>query len=639
MDVSVKLEAISLIIIGIIALFHKDRNSRYEKRYKLFSVCLLLTTATLVSDIVSWMVLENVAAYPIWLHMIVHSLYFACINSCLSMIAAYVFFLLFEHMPSQKCYKIAKKMIICMWSVLMLLILVNLWTGCYFYIENAAYCRGPLNKLGYLVMIIEVGMLCMCYFRNRKVVTPYAYHLVRAIPPLTVMMTIVQLAFPEISFTGVIAVYVNLILFSCFQSNRIGRDALTELQNRSRFFEHLKQYAGKGKHAHIILIHLKNYDKVNKRFGMKDGDAFIYNIARYLENLNREYRVYRYGNTHFMMLGDFTTLREADVLADKILERFNGIWDICGSEWIQNIQLVHMEVTPEEFDENIKVEQLRFLLDKSKDRDESTKVFFDKNEKKSYERKSYVLSEVRKAIANESFELYFQPVYSCVERKFVSAEVLLRLFTEDGSQISPGEFIPISEEYNLNDEITWMVLQKSMRFLAKYPEIPLETISVNMSVQQMNAEYLNDKIALAQSRFGSLLRKLRIEITENVITQNPEVASKIMEHIVHEGAGFYLDDFGVGFSNFARIFDLPFEVIKIDRSLMLKIEKSEKAYNILKSLIATLHNAGFKVVAEGLETENQVQRAMEIDVDRIQGFYYARPMCEKDLIEFLEKQA
>ena len=637
MDISVKLEAISLVVIGIIALFHQDRNSRYEKRYKLFNVCLLLTTATLVSDIISWIILEDVAAYPVWIHMIVHNVYFACINSCLSMVAAYVFFLLFEHMPNQKCYKIARKLIICMWSMLMFLILVNLWTGCYFYIENDAYCRGPLNKLGYLVMIIEVGMLCMCYFRNRKVVTPYAFHLVRAIPPLTVMMTIIQLSFPEISFTGVIAVYVNLILFSCFQSNRIGRDALTELQNRSRFFEHLKQYAEKEKNAHIVLIHLRDYDKVNKRFGMREGDAFIYNVARYLENLNPEYRVYRYGNTHFMMLGDFTTIREADLLADKIFGRFDGIWDICGNEWIQNIQLVHMKITPGEFDENTMVEQLRFLLDQSKGNAGSSKAFFDEDEKKLYDRKSYILNEVRKAIENETFELYFQPVYSCVKRKFVSAEVLLRLFTEDGIQISPGEFIPISEEYNLSDDITWLVLQKSMRFLAKYPEIPLETISVNMSVQQMNAEYLTDKIALAQSRFGSLLRKLRIEITENVITQNPQVASKIMEHIVRDGAGFYLDDFGVGFSNFARIFDLPFEIIKIDRSLMLKIEKSEKAYNILKSLISTLHNAGFKVVAEGLETENQVQKAMEIGVDRIQGFYYARPMCEKDLIEFLNE--
>ena len=637
MDVSIKLEAISLIIIGIIGLFHYEKKSRSIKRYQLFNLCLWLTAATLVSDIISCMMITDAASYSKGLHMIVHSVYFACINSCLSMIAAYVFYLLFEYIPSQKCYRIVKTVVISMWSVLMILIPINLWTGCYFYIANDTYCRGPLNKLGFLVLFIEVGMLCMCYIRNRKVVTPYALQLVRSIPPIVVLFTIAQICFPDTVFTGIIAVCVNMILFACFQSNRIGRDALTEVQNRQRFFEQLNCYKEKGKRAHIILVHLRDFDKVNKCLGMRGGDAFLYNIARYLENLDTEYRVYRYGNTHFTMLGDFKSRKEADALVDQIFNRFEDVWVTGSAEWSQHVQLIHMEVKPGEISENANVEQLTFLLSKQKDMDENTKLFFDEEVKNEYFRKNYVLAEVRKAIENESFELYFQPIYSCKDKKFVSAEVLLRLFTEEGTPISPGEFIPISEEYNLNDEITWLVLRKSMRFLAKYPEIPLETISVNMSVRQMNAEYLNDKVLEAQEKFGELLYKLRIEITENVITQNPDVVANVMRYITEEGAGFYLDDFGVGFSNFSRMLELPFQVIKLDRSMMLRIEKSQKDYNILKSLVGMLHNAGFMVVAEGLETENQVQKATEIGVDRIQGFYYARPMCERDLIEFLEK--
>lgn len=637
MDISIKMEAISLIIIGIISLFHYDRNSKYIKRYQLFNICLLLTAGTLISDIISCMMIEAVSEYPVWLHMIVHSLYFVCINSCLSLIAGYVFYLLFEYMPNQKCYKIATNLIGSMWLILMAFVVINLWTGCYFYIENNTYCRGPLNKLGFLVMFIEIIMLCVCYFRNRKVVTPYALQLVRAIPTVAIMLTIVQLIFPDIVLSGIIAAYINLILFACFQSNRTGRDALTELQNRSRFFEQLKHYKDKNQCAHVVLVHLRRFDTVNKRFGMKTGDALLYKIARYLENLNPEYRVYRYGNTHFTMLGDFTTLKEAEVLTDKIIERFEYGWDLSGNEWTQHIQLIHMEAKPEDNEPNLKVDQLSFLLAKEKDKDENTKLFFDEELKKSYARKYYVLSEVRKAIEEESFELYYQPIYSCKEGKFLTAEVLLRLFTEDGTVISPGEFIPIAEEYKLIDDITWLVLRKSMKFLDAHRDIPLETISVNMSVQQMNAEYLNDKVAIAQQSFGALLYKLRIEITENVITQNPEVAAQIMRFTTNEGAGFYLDDFGVGFSNLARVFELPFEVVKLDRSLMVRIEKNQKAYNILKSLVEMLHNAGFKVVAEGLETESQVQKAMEIGVDRIQGFYYAKPMNGDDLIKFLEE--
>ena len=637
MDISIYFDAISLLIIGVIALFHYEHNGKKRRRYQLFSICLLLTAGTIISDIASLIMINDVAGYPLWLNILVNSIYFICINSCLSMVAAYVFYLLFEYMPDQKCYKIATRLIISMWSVLIILAFVNLKTGCYFYFENNVYCRGPLNKLGYLAMIIEVTMLCVCYFRNRKVVTPYALQLVKAIPPVVVMLTACQMFLPEMVLTGVIAALVNLILFVCFQSNRVGRDALTELQNRTFFWSDLNYYKEQNKTAHMILVHVKKLERVNKRFGMKTGDALLYNIARYLENVDSRYHVYRYGNTHFTMMAEYDGAEKSDKLVEKIMARFEEPWTLKGTAWIQHIHLIHMKIEPEEIDENRKVEQLNYLLATGKKKEENTKVLFGENEKKAFARKNYVLNEVKKAIEKEGFELYFQPIYSCKEKKFLSAEVLLRLFAEDGSMISPGEFIPISEEYNLSDDITWLVLKKSMKFLAEYPDIPLETISVNMSIQQMNAEYLYEKIKVSQASYGALLYKLRIEITENTITKNPEVASAIMHHVTNEGAGFYLDDFGVGFSNLARVFDLPFEVIKLDRSLMLKIEKNEKAYNILKNLIATLHNAGFKVVAEGLETENQVKKAMEIEVDKIQGFYYARPMCERDLLQFLEE--
>ena len=639
MEFSIYVDAIALVIIGVLTLFHYERLNKRIKRYQLFSMCLLLTAGTLISDILSLITSSDAGAYPLWLNILSNSIYFILINSCLSIVAGYVFYLLFEHMPGSKCYRIITRLIAGMWLVLTLLVLVNLKTGCYFYFKNGIYCRGPLNKLGFLVMAIEVAMLCVCYFRNRKAVTPYARQLVKAIPPVVLMMSILQFVFPHIVLAGMIAAIVNLILFICFQSNRIGRDALTELQNRTCFWNDLHRYAENKQAAHLLLIHIKDMKRVNQQFGMKTGDTFLFNVARYLENLNSKYHVYRYGNTHFTMLSEFESVEKADELAQKIIDRFEKPWGLRESDWIQHIQLVHMKVESEEVDENIEVEQLRYMLAKEKDLDENTKVYFDDEMKKAFERKNYVLNEVKKAIEKGSFQLYFQPIFSCKEKKFTTAEVLLRLFAEDGSFISPGEFIPISEEYNLSDDITWIVLQKSMKFIAKYPKLPLETISVNMSVQQMSEEYLRDKVAIAKKKFGVLLTKLRIEITETQISRSPKVVRDVMENIQNQGVNFYLDDFGVGYSNLARMFNMPFEVIKIDRSLMLTMEKDETSYQIVKSVVDTFHNAGFKVVAEGLETESQVRKAMEMGVDRIQGFYYAKPMCEEDLLKFLDASA
>ena len=151
MGFSIELEAMSLVIIVILALFHYDRNNIHSKRYHLFNICLILTACAIISNIATCVMLENISAYPMGLHMLVNSIYFIAINSCFSMVAAYVFTLLFAYMKEQKCYKIALTFVIVSNLVLALLVIVNIWTGCYFYFENNVYCRGPLNKLGFII--------------------------------------------------------------------------------------------------------------------------------------------------------------------------------------------------------------------------------------------------------------------------------------------------------------------------------------------------------------------------------------------------------------------------------------------------------------------------------------------------------
>ena len=639
MGFSIELEAMSLVIIVILALFHYDRNNIHSKRYHLFNVCLILTACAISSNIVTCVMMKNISAYPIGLHMLANSIYFIAINSCFSMVAAYVFTLLFAYMKEQKCYKIALTFIIVSNIILALLVVVNIWTGCYFYFENNVYCRGPLNKLGFIVLGIEACMLCMCYIRNRKYVTPYAKQLVQTLPVLVIVMMIIQVCFPDVMLVGTIAAMANLIIFACFQNNRIGRDALTELPNRPTFFRALNRYRVKELTSHIVLVHVCQLDKVNKRYGMSGGDSLLYNVARYLENVSSNYRVYRFGNTHFVMLGDFHSMAEAEAITAEIYDRFTNPWIVAGEKWSQQIQLIHLKCDSKENDENTLIEKLNYMLSYSKDRNESMKMYFSDEVKALYERKLYVLSEVKKALKNESFELYYQPVYFCKEKQFKTAEVLLRLFTEDGSAISPGEFIPIAEENGLGDDISWLVFKKAMDFMVEHPELPLDSISVNMSIQQMRKSYIDEKIEELSEIYMSMVHKIRIEITEGIITKNPTLAIKVMNDLVNGGLNFYLDDFGMGYSNFARVLELPFEVVKLDRSMMQKIDMDEKFYLIVKSMVEMLHNAGFVVLAEGLERESQIQKATELGIDRVQGFYYARPMDAHNLIEFLKNDS
>ena len=202
--------------------------------------------------------------------------------------------------------------------------------------------------------------------------------------------------------------------------------------------------------------------------------------------------------------------------------------------------------------------------------------------------------------------------------------------------ISPGEFIPFAEENGLIDDISWLVLKKCCQFISEHMDMPLESISMNMSIQQMDVQIF-DKIIQCKRDFDFPARKLRIEITERVISENPTMAVDVMKNLSDGGICFYLDDFGVGYSNFAGMLNLPFKAVKLDRSLMNKITESLKDFQTIKYIVKMLHNAGFTVIGEGLETKEQVEKAELLGIDRIQGFYYAKPMPEEQLIGFIEE--
>lgn len=636
MELAIELEAIALLIVGILALFHYDKYAKRNIRYRVFNITLFLAGSSIFLNIVTTLQLESLETQAYWLLMLTNSLYFVSISSCLSLMAVYAFYLLFEYTTDRHCFKIATRLISFFYVVLMALVIANIWTGCYFYFDENGYNRGPLNKIAFLVLFIEIGMYCVCYIRNHKTVSPYIRKLVSTLPPIIAALLVVQLLMPDVLMTGTIAAFANLIFYVCFQNNRIGRDALTEVQNRSSFFHELEYLRRKGKGGHVILVQLKQFEKINRKFGVKVGDGLMFNIARFLENVRDDYHVFRFGNTKFMILGELKDLSQADEVIQTLYERFEKPWDIKGNKWYLKTQFAHMTIGAKDSDENLLIEQLDYLLSCMENAEKNTVLFFDEERKSMFERQNYVLGEVKKAIRNESFTLYFQPVYSIEEKRFVTAEALLRLITEDGTMISPGEFIPLAEKNGLIDEISWLVLKKCCRFISEHMDMPLDSISMNMSIQQMDVQIF-DKIIQCKRDFDFPAKKLRIEITERVITENPSMAIEVMKNLSNGGICFYLDDFGVGYSNFAGMMQLPFKAVKLDRSIMKTITESLKDFQTVKYIVKMLHNAGFVVIAEGLETKEQVELAEKLRIDRIQGFYFAKPMPEKELFKFIEE--
>lgn len=165
----------------------------------------------------------------------------------------------------------------------------------------------------------------------------------------------------------------------------------------------------------------------------------------------------------------------------------------------------------------------------------------------------------------------------------------------------------------------------------------IDSISINLSMQQFEDRNLSGRINACLKRSGLSPDKLKIEVTERVLLQDMDYMRMIMEEMTGEGFGFYLDDFGTGYSNISCALSLPFEYIKLDRSLLVRLPGDTKVQVFVRSMIETFHAMGQKIVAEGVEKEEQIEILRQFGVDCVQGYYYGRPMPEDEFKDIIAK--
>ena len=203
--------------------------------------------------------------------------------------------------------------------------------------------------------------------------------------------------------------------------------------------------------------------------------------------------------------------------------------------------------------------------------------------------------------------------------------------------ISPAEFIPIAETYGYIERLGQVTFEKICRFISENKST-VNAVSVNFSVHQMSNPSIVDTVLNTIKKYNIRPQNIIMEITESIFIESFEAIRLRMEQLAKEGIIFYLDDFGTGFSNFANVITLPFSTIKIDRSFVLMMEKSEKMSSLVNSLIKTFKDNGLKILVEGVETENQDSLVKKAGTDYIQGFLYERPLPASEVIEILKKQ-
>ena len=200
--------------------------------------------------------------------------------------------------------------------------------------------------------------------------------------------------------------------------------------------------------------------------------------------------------------------------------------------------------------------------------------------------------------------------------------------------VSPGEFIPLAEATGHIAPITWFVLEEVCEFLKNNEALADVSVSVNVPMAQLLDKGFATRLNSIVDRAGVAHNRICIEFTERAILETFEQTRQVMTQLAEDGYRFYLDDFGAGYSNFNCLFQLPFRLIKLDACLVRGRQAQQNNYATARTLTHLFHEMGFKVIAEGAETAEEVEMLRSHGVDRVQGYALARPMPEDKLLEF-----
>lgn len=250
-----------------------------------------------------------------------------------------------------------------------------------------------------------------------------------------------------------------------------------------------------------------------------------------------------------------------------------------------------------------------------------------------------VVELINEAITNDRIEVFYQPIFSTDKQCFTSAEALARMRDRDGNLISPGDFIPIAEANGMILQIGEIVFDKVCRFLTEQHSLlhSLEYIEVNLSIVQCAQTNLADTYISIMQKYKINPMSINLEITESASMEAKQILLENMKSLINYGVKFSLDDFGTGQSNLNYIMEMPVNIVKFDKTLTDAYFNNEKARYIMNAAIQMIHGMGLEIVSEGIETKMQYEKLTQKGINHIQGYYFSKPLPEKEFLYFLSK--
>ena len=629
-------ECISLVMIGIIWVYARKGSHLPTLKNKVFQWCLMVTFSAILTNILSTIMIAQYRVIPLWMTWTVTTVYYI-LTPLMGM--TYFFYIVSVIYTDSVQLKKVIGLGILPGVAYTVLVLVNPFCRILFDIDSSqGYTRGSLVVSTYLVFYAYCLVSIVITVVNHRKMDRNIYKILAAFPILAVVVVVVQQIYPEVILSGSAATCALLIIYLHLQNKQISMDYLTDVPNRQELLNMLKYYLKTPQKVFVlVVVSMRDFRQINNVCGQQKGDEFLKEICRFLRSVGPDGNVYRFAGDEFALL--FPEMQEDKIrqCVLRIEERMVQPWQVEDYRFIISAVMGIICHSGEEETLEKTINAIEYAVFQAKSGKCGQVCYCNKAMLEKLERRNQIVEILKEQVAKQSFEMYYQPIFSVEAGRFAHAESLMRIPNSPIGPIYPDEFIPIAEETGLIIEITYIVLDKVCKFINRLLEhgIAMQSIHVNFSAVQFSQPNLVEKVLEIISRNQTPAGALKIEFTESTLAESTQAVTDFALEMMKHGIKMGLDDFGTGYSNIATVINIPFGTIKLDKSLVRVSIDNEKSALAVRNLTRTFKELGMKVVAEGVETEEQRKLVVDFGVDQIQGYYYARPMPEDEMERFL----
>ncbi|MCM1218614.1 MAG: EAL domain-containing protein [Lachnospiraceae bacterium] len=631
---NIQVQCCGIVILLLIWYFSLRQKTLGLESKKLFLITMGVTSFCVVMDIISIVAICNRETISGFL------LAFVCKTYIVSLIWVGYFGLLYASTDFIGTRKERKKknrvytLIVLTGTVLIYALPIH------YYLEgNVVYTYGPSCSATYLFALLFVLATLYKVLARGREMNPKRKRAIIIWMVIWIIAAVTQFLNANLLLVGFASVLGMVILFFELENPEANLDRETGAYNAHALGEYTKLLYEERKSFSAMLLALNDTAAAENE---KDGqsahtDMALRDIVRYADKL-KDVKVFKTLERELVFLTDSETrMREVfREIKDYVEEGREQDGNDCQPKVSPHYVLLPDSLLLRNVGELFQM--LRSFRTGKQDDPEENSITLDEEKIGHYKERGETEAMIRAAMEEDRVEVFYQPIYSTVERRFVSAEALARIRDRDGSIVPPGRFIPVAEKNGQISQIGEIVFEKTCAFIQENQlkeKYGIRYIEVNLSVRQCEEPKLAEKYIRIMEKYRLDPACINLEITESTSIRIRNNLLKNMQILIDYGVRFSLDDFGSGASNLNYIIDMPVSIVKFDRDMSQAYFANRKARFVMEASMRMIHDMELEIVSEGVETEEQKDAIVALGIEFIQGYYFSRPLAGEEFLQFV----